>query len=540
MLLAQDPAAPEVDLESLYRQESWEEVVRRAESTKQRTAQLDYLHGMALAKLKRLASAEEVFLEGMNRHPKDKRFPLELAGVAFLQQDNRQAKQYLRSALSLDPSDAYGNEFLATLYFLDGNLEAALKYWNRVSKPEIESVMFGPDPGVRPDLLQRALVFHGRKTFTVEELRATRANLDRMGVFARYQFELVPRGQQRFDVSFRAIARNTAGSGKLGWLLPMLRGIPYQALHIDYLNARQSAMNFESLHRWDAQKRRVFGAFSSPLGGDPRWRYRLALDGRRETWNVLETYRGTGRAVDDFRMETVEAAVGLERGITPRLAWRNTWSVADRDFRGNPAAEAFRAGRSVKQSTGLVYDLIRMPERRFGVTSVTGAQGGRLFGPQGGFFTKANTVFRGEWLPQPRGDKWVVSGALLGGVAGGALPFDELFILGMERDNDLWLRGRVGTRNGKKGSAPLGTSYALLQFDVDRSVYSNQFFRIQAGPLFDFGRSWDRGRSFGSAGWIPSTGIQTKVRTLAGVTLVMTYARDLAGGRNALYFNAER
>ena len=35
-------------------------------------------------------------------------------------------------------------------------------------------------------------------------------------------------------------------------------------------------------------------------------------------------------------------------------------------------------------------------------------------------------------------------------------------MLGLERDNDLWMRSHLGARNGLKGSAPLGRRYYLL------------------------------------------------------------------------------
>src|SRR2546425_5061076 len=41
----------------------------------------------------------------------------------------------LHAALRLNPQDAYSSEFLATIYFLEGNIEAALKYWNPEDKP---------------------------------------------------------------------------------------------------------------------------------------------------------------------------------------------------------------------------------------------------------------------------------------------------------------------------------------------------------------------------------------------------------------------
>ena len=60
--------------------------------------------------------------------PGDTRFPLELAGVAFQQKLYPAVARHLLQALQLDPTDSYGNDFLGTVYFLQGNLEAALKY----------------------------------------------------------------------------------------------------------------------------------------------------------------------------------------------------------------------------------------------------------------------------------------------------------------------------------------------------------------------------------------------------------------------------
>ena len=68
-------------------------------------------------------------------------------GVAFKQKDYPRAARYLRRALHLDPHDAYGNDFLGTVYFLQGNIEAALKSWNRVNKPAVAEVRTVPIPG---------------------------------------------------------------------------------------------------------------------------------------------------------------------------------------------------------------------------------------------------------------------------------------------------------------------------------------------------------------------------------------------------------
>ena len=79
--------------------------------------------------------------------------------MAFKQKKYGEAKTYLHRALQLDPKDEYANEFLATVYFLQGNLEAALKYWNRADKPEIAEVRSEPKLKVRPALLDHAFAF---------------------------------------------------------------------------------------------------------------------------------------------------------------------------------------------------------------------------------------------------------------------------------------------------------------------------------------------------------------------------------------------
>jgi hypothetical protein len=62
-----------------------------------------------------------------------------------------------------------------------------------------------------------------------------------------------------------------------------------------------------------------------------------------------------------------------------------------------------------------------------------------------------------DWLPQMEGDNYELSQQLRAGKIFGAAPFDDLFVLGMDRDDtDLWMRGLIATRDGRKGSSPVG------------------------------------------------------------------------------------
>ena len=91
-----------------------------------------YDRGMALARQQRWDEAKSEFELGSTQYPLDRRFMLELAGVAFKQQRYADAKRNLQRALKREPADPYATDVLATLSLLDVTTEAALEYWNRI------------------------------------------------------------------------------------------------------------------------------------------------------------------------------------------------------------------------------------------------------------------------------------------------------------------------------------------------------------------------------------------------------------------------
>ena len=101
-----------------------------------------------------------------------------------------QSARHLRRALRIDPHDSYGNDFLGTVYFLQGNIDAALKYWNRVDKPRIAEVQTAPVPQVKPALLDRAFVFAPASVLRLSDLLTTDIRVRDLGIFPSYQFDL--------------------------------------------------------------------------------------------------------------------------------------------------------------------------------------------------------------------------------------------------------------------------------------------------------------------------------------------------------------
>jgi len=514
-----------------------------------RPSEVDYQCGMALASAGESKKAVEALEAGQRKAPQDKRFPTELAGLAFRAHNVEQAKGLLHRALRIDEHDAYANEFLATLYFLDGNLDAALKYWNRAGKPMVQNITSDPRPQIDPALLDRAFKFAPGTVLTVQQLHETQQRLDLLQVYPSYRFDVIARPDGRFDLLFRNTERNGWGNSKLRKLVNLFGQLPFQTITPQAYNLRGEAINLVSLYRFNAQRRRVFSSFSAPLQGNPKWRYGLDVDLRKENWDVRYP-TSLSAAARYTTLEKAEAGAHLEAVISPNWHWSSAVQMADRRFlhlatAQNSADATFardflQDGTTLKYVTQLEGTPLRVPERRF-VATVTGRlELGKWWTRPAQSFTKLQGGIRAQWMPQPRGDDYVFSTQLRAGKTLGAVPLDELNVLGMDGDDDLWLRAHSGTYAAKKGAAPMGRDYLLFNGEWDKNVYKGGLFSIKVGPFFDTGRVSDPSAVLGSRQWLFDTGVQIKVRLFGGFGLALSYGRGLSDGTHAVHASALR
>ena len=523
----------------LLEQERWPELAQLLEHTTRNSADLNYYYGLALAHLEHWDEARKALVAGEQLAPRDKRFPIELAGIAFKQKKIGEAKHYIRRARRLDPKDVYTNDFAGTLYFLEGNVEAALKSWNRAGKPEIAEVRSQPALRVRPALLDHAFTFAPASLLTLDQLLTSEARVQMLEIFPSYRFDLNARADGKFDAVFRAQQRNGFGNTKIEALLRTFGSIFFQEITPEYYNLRGPATNILSLLRWDPDKRRAYAWLSGPLGGNPKWRYRIGADLRNENWDVQTSFAGPSTLLGALNMRREAVTAEITRLVRARWKWSAGVEVSHRDYRNVFVGSALTPpllmqGWQIKQTAQINYELWRSPEKRVTVSSTLSSQAGRIWSQPGESFEKLQASMEARWLPQSRGDDYETFWRARGGKTFGQLPFDELYMLGVERDNDLWLRGHVGTRHGRKGSAPLGRDYFLSSWETGKNIYSNGFLTVKLGPFLDMGKAWDTSAALGSHKWLFDTGAQAQLRIL-GVGVVLSYGKDLRSGNNAFF-----
>jgi tetratricopeptide (TPR) repeat protein len=524
---------------ALYERQKWDEVVAAAGRLPSHSADVNFDLGMALAHLQRWADAQDALLAGRRQCPRQKRFPIELAGVEFQQKRYGEAASWIEKGLRLDPQDEYANDFAGTVFLLMNNLDAALKYWNRVRRPRIDGLEIDPQLRVHRLMLERSFVFSPQAQMKRADLLSTQARLEGMEIFPAYSIKLDARQGGNFDVQFHAIERNGFGNGWLQSAVSVFSGLPYETIYPSYFNIGRSATNFDSLVRWDAQKRRAWLSMAGPWHGLPQWRWRIAADGRDENWSIRDSFAGSAPELGSFKLKRELASATITSIHSGTMQWTTGGELSHRTYTHVASGSALTSdlvtpGFELKHLAALNAKLVDVPERRFTVSAAAFSELARFWSSPARLFERVQGGATTRWFPQAEGDRYELTQRLRGGGIAGSAPIDELWMIGVERDTDLWLRGHIGTRDGRKGSAPLADRYFLSNTDFYRSLWGNGLISIKTGPLLDIARVAAPTGELGPRQWLFDAGAEVKLSVL-GTSVVLTYGRDLRHGNNAFY-----
>lgn len=532
-------------VQKLYDSAQWNAVLRAVPHAAGEPADLVLYRGLALAQLGRLDAAEHTFRAGFAAYPRDVRFLEELAGIAYRKKRYAVATRALRRALAIDPHDRYADDFLASIYFLHGNLEAALKYWNRTGKPALGDLTYDPSPRIDPLILDRIFAFSPGNVWLRSRYLDSQAELASLDLFPNIFYDLQAQPDGTFQLVVHAAPRSTWREAKIQNLISALRGLPYQSVYPEFYNLNGKALNWRSFVRWDPQKRMLLSELAAPLEHNPGKRVRIYFDGRNENWNITRTLRPIAPAPAGLNLQRGVLGAGVQSIVNWRWQWNANAEYSYRDFRtlvGIPPAASpfFTRASGLAVRSGVHRSLIRNPERRFTFDGGATGELGRFFARPLGKYGRVEGSAEANWFPQATGEDYSTRTRLRAGRTFGQIPFDDLFMLGFDRDNPLWMRGHNGLVDGKKGNAPLGTSFILSNSQVDKIAYQDGIFLLKLGPFVDTGDIYDRSAFFGSPKWLTDTGVQATVRVLGSFEVILGYGKDLRSGANTFYSTVSR
>lgn len=424
---------------------------------------------------------------------------LAAAGDAFRSRDFRTVKRLAGRAAGESP---LANELLAATYFLEDNLEAALEYWNRNQAPHIRDVRFDLETRWDPIQLDRTIGISRESTLGLGDYVAARKRLDAAGVVKPFVFDLVPAQDDDFDLVLR-------GTDRSGWnWLSWLRGLPYLTVSPGYTNIAGRAIHVQSLMRWDKDKRRADAEVSWPASA--RSRYVVSADARHEIWDL------GGRTT---RIRKQEISAGIRSIVSPRLSWSSEGIVTHRPD-----------GSSLRYGASLSYDAVRIPQKRFTLTPEIRSQFGRYLSG-GGRIARAEGVVALQWMPQAAGDDYRISTTARASRIWGRTFEDEMFALGLGRDEELPLRAHPATRDGRKGAAVIGRRYGLLNAQMSKRLFDVGWVGMSVVPFIDLARAHSV---------FVDAGAELRLSVASMATVSFSVGRDLRTGKTSAFFNTLR
>lgn len=531
-------------LEALHQQRRWNELLDLAAALPGTSPDSHYFQGMALAGLGDSRAAERAFLAGARLAPGDGRFPLELAGLAYRTGELGRARRFLRQALSLDESNPYANDFMATLFYLEGRTAAAVRFWNRNGEPVLQSVDMQPDPSLDPILLNRVIKAVPGEVLTLHDLNDSTALLDSLGLYSRIRPELAPIDDDTFSLDFHLRRRSGIGDGRVGTAVAVLGDLPFQTLRAPLYNLDGAALNVRGAWRWDPHKRRLELEVARPIVERPEWRWRISTDLRREDWLLNPRFLEGSTLPADFNLERDSLAVELTRLAGSRWSWTWQTGLTRRHYKASGVEgvldDRFIDGTSLEVGAASKVSLIDRPDRavRLQLNGSAGLE--RILNSSHGTTGALRGGFEFEWSLDDSSEDWtLLCQGTAGGLAGPA-PLDRLFSLGLDQDQPGGMRAHIGTSEGIKGNAPLGTRFFLLRSQIEKRLYRLPLLDLKLAPFLDVGRVDDPSSKLGSRGWLTDAGIELKLASVAGLSFNLSFGRDLSAGRSAVYAYSPR
>src|SRR5437016_9503103 len=209
-----------------------------------------YLYlGIAYSGMKEYQKAEDLLREGSQRYPQDPRFYNELADFYLTNNDRDAAKSELRRALVVDPANNYASDLLATIDMSEGEVQSALRSWNKSGRPVINDILHNYYLTFGSWVVRDAVAFHPAGVLSYSEWKTTESRLVETDNFANVGLEIEP---TRVPDQYNAVVRTTTKFNSLGnFLFNALKGAPIETSYVDFANIGNSGVNFTGSYRWD-------------------------------------------------------------------------------------------------------------------------------------------------------------------------------------------------------------------------------------------------------------------------------------------------
>jgi tetratricopeptide repeat protein len=479
--------------------------------------------GISYAHTREWMRAEEVLKEGSVRYSQDPRFHNELAGVYLAANDLDRARQSLQNALAVDRANKYATDLLATVDMSMGQVESALKTWNKDGRPIIGDILHNSHA--------KASTLRTGETLTWGKWKTTETRLRETGIYSNVGIDIEPTtSPDRYTAVIRT-APKTNSTEQL--VIPALEAIFFKTPSLHFWNVANTGTSLSARYRFATNRLGAEVGVLAPLPLPGLLFFEATGTFRSERWDISRPAIDTG--VDHRFYYQSTGVRALVRHIPNyRFAVGAGFEYRNRTVHGSQAGLALdsrNTGKLLLEATLLPFDGRYRSRIR-----------GESFIAKKTFLSDMNysggTVeWNNRYLVDKEG-KNTVEVTIKSGTSRGELPVDDYFILGLRQRPDTLLRGHnVVSHTGHYGDAPMGTSFTLVNTTYDHLIRRLPFFNVLNVPYIDLkwlvfvdgARTFDRAHVFNEGKILVDVGGGFRLDSPTRV-FNLTYGRSLRDG----------
>jgi hypothetical protein len=498
--------------------------------------------GLSYRRSRDWQKAEDLLKEGAGRFPNDPRIPTELANAYLDAGDIDGARDALHRALEIDPVNAAAAGRLASVELSEGNLQTALRVWNRTKNPIVSDVLHNSNTEFGHWTVRKAHAFRSGSLMSYTQWRTTEKRLLETDIFSNVGLDIEPAPTSS---QFNPIILTTKKQNDLANLaFGVLKGAPWQISYLDWWDIADSGVTVNSSYRWDYNRKRgevqLHIPFPVPgilfLHGRSLW--------RSERWDVSNVLRSDAGAANRFQYSSSGFRAELHYIPHYKFDFGGGLEYTNRYANGGIPELLANSSNSAKV---LFQGSVRLADNRYRNRIHSEGYVARK-GLLGDLNYSAVTVELNNQFLLSKDNRTTFEWTVRGGTSSGQLPVEEYFVLGVDNTHTTnLLRGHPTDSHGHYGDAPMGTSFALSNMEIERRIAILPLFNtlnlpyldVKGMGFLDSGQSWDREGIFkeGTLFFDAGAGLKFETRTHS---LNLIYARAIHEGRNVLFAYIEK
>ena len=480
--------------------------------------------------------AEDTLEEATERYPNDPRIPTELANAYLGAGDTDGAREALQHALRIDPANVAAADLIADLELSEGEVQTALGYWNRIGNPIVNEVLHNTNTAFGHWTVQDGNAFKPGQMLTYAQWRTTQLRLLETDIFSNVGIAIEP---APVSPKFNPVILTTEKANDLTNIaFDIVKGAPWQTSYLNWWDIANSGISMNSSYRWDYNRKRGQLQLHAPIPV-PGILFMTATGlWRSERWDVAPVLQKDAGADNRFLIKSTGVRAELNYIPYFRIDFGGGFEYTNRAANGNLPQlyiDSSNSGKVIYQAS------VRLADSRYqNRIHIDGAIARKSFAGDLNYST-ATVELNNRYLIS-KDTNTVFNWTLRGGISDGQLPVEEYFVLGLDMHAGNLLRAHPASDHGHYGNAPMGTSFALSNMDIERRIAILPLFNslnlpyldVKGQIFLDSGQTMDRANIFKEGKLYFDTGAALKFETPTH-SLNMIYGKSLRDGRNVLY-----